>query len=123
MSGPKKVREIRQEGANIDVWEPEDGVSEIYVDGSMGISYSAGVVKVDFYITTGAAEENGVQIEQRLLKHHLVVPTAAWIEICTKWMAGMQSQKDTLLQLIDESRASIADALGEPQKSDGSEKK
>jgi hypothetical protein len=120
MSGRKKVGQTRQEGANFDVLEPEEGVPELFVDGNVGTALSAGVVKVDFFVITGSVEEDGTQIEQRLLKHRLVMSTVAWIEFCANSMAIMRSQKDELLQLIDEGRAKIAHALGETQeKPDG----
>lgn len=115
MSGRKKVGQIRQEGANFDILEPEEGVPELYVDGSVGIAMSAGVVKLDLFVTAGSVEKDGAQIDQRLLKYRLVMPIVAWVEFCANSMVSMRSQKNELLQIIDEGRVKIAHALGEPQ--------
>jgi hypothetical protein len=115
MNGRKKVREIRQEGTNCDILEPEEGIPELFVDGSVGIAMSAGVVKVDLFVSAGSVEEDGVQIDQRLLKYRLAMPMVAWVEFCANSMASMRSQKEELLQVIDEGRAKVAHALGEPQ--------
>lgn len=121
MSSPKKVRENRKEGANFDVSEPEDGVLEVYVDGVASTSLAIGMSKIDFYTVTGFVEKDGAQIEQRLVKYRVVMPAAAWIQSCANFVASMRLQKEGVLQGIDEAKAKIESALGEPQESDGSE--
>lgn len=121
MSGPKKVRENRKEGADFDVLEPEEGISEVYVDGIASTSLAVGMSKIDFYTVTGFVEKDGAQIEQRLLKYRVVMPAAAWIGSCANFVASMRSQKEEVLQGIDEAKARIESALGESKNTDGGE--
>lgn len=121
MSGPKKVRENRKEGANFDMLEPEEGIPEVYLDGIASTSLSVGMSKIDFYTVTGFVEKDGAQIEQRLSRYRVVMPAAAWIEFCANFTASMRSQKEEVLQGIDEAKARIENALGEAKKTDEDE--
>ena len=121
MSGPRKVRENRNEGANFDVLEPEGGIPEVYVDGVAATSLAVGMAKIDFSTVTGFTEKDGAQIEQRLLKYRIVMPAANWIQSCANFLERLRSQKEGVLQGIDEAKAKIESALGESKTTDGGE--
>ena len=82
---------------------------ELYVDGSAGAALGPAISRLDFHkvieVDLSAAEGGPLEIRQRHLS--IVIPTAALVEFLTKTLIGIQTNRENLLQLMEDSVKSV----------------
>ena len=118
MTGIRVIRSERTPEANYDVLETEAGPDEIYVDGFVGQSLSAVVVRTNLYSSIDAKHEGEMVVEQRLIKLRLVMPTHAFIDMCVKTLSSFRENETALKVALDQHRDVILKRLSavEPAK-------
>jgi hypothetical protein len=81
MEDRKPIASQRAPGASFDVFEPTDGVEEVYVDGFHTIAAGPGVAKLVLYSVSGLSESDEGPVESRTLKLRLAMPATALYQL------------------------------------------
>jgi hypothetical protein len=96
------VRSSREPNYTFDLFEPEEGIEELYVDGSVGMRFSPSNVKVDFYSLLDVRQENGTNVEERLVRIRLILPMDSWLEICENTLSAIRRDTGVISGALDQ---------------------
>lgn len=113
MEERRLVRSERSVEGNYDIFEIGAGPEEMYVDGFVGQSIGASVIRTDLYSAIGIKEEGEIAVEQRLLKLRLIVPTSVFVEMCVKTLAALKSNEAQMKGAFDATRDQILNYLSQ----------
>jgi hypothetical protein len=108
MAGPRKVASTREPGRAFDILEPEAGVSDVYVDGFAGMTFSSSVTKVGLYLSVTPVQDNDVTVEQRIINIRLTMPTVNFVEMCISALKSMNANRTLIEQALAEQNSKIA---------------
>ena len=123
MAGPRKVASTREPGRAFDILEPEAGVSDVYVDGFAGMTFSSSVTKVGLYLSVTPVQDNDVTVEQQIINIQLTMPTVNFVEMCISALKSMNANRTLIEQALAEQNSKIASWLNVIQSTDPRESK
>jgi len=93
MSNHRKV-EIRRDDAIFDLLIDEN-TNEVFVDGAAQFMVGPIVSKISFYSSAGLNEND---IEQRMTKLKIAIPTLAFVEFIAQTISNLELASDELLE-------------------------
>jgi hypothetical protein len=112
MVGSKRlVRTSREEKATFDLYEPEAGPLEVYVDGFSGGRSDASITRLDFHVTTGIHSEDNSVIEERTTRLRIIIPTEKWLETLSIFVRNARTNAGSFSAAMEQSQKRMHDAL------------
>ncbi|MEN8214976.1 MAG: hypothetical protein ABFS56_01070 [Pseudomonadota bacterium] len=113
MGDKEKIYESRDPGQMFDLYEPTSELTELYIDGVGQIMLGTTISKVSFYSVSGFKSEDDKQIEQRDVKHRIILPTKALLDFCLNTLMKLKGSAHQLEAGLDNDKNQIYHILGQ----------
>jgi len=114
-----KIFSSRSKGANFDVYEDIDRISEFRVDGLMNLMIGPSDAKLVFYTTRTIeqpdASSSGEPFEIRDINLKLSIPTRALLESCLNILNNVKVNESTMIKAHQDEEKKIRDVLNKIQ--------
>lgn len=107
----KSHRDDTGKTGNFDLYEPPEGIDEIYVDGFSFAIAGPITTKLDFFSSQPARDNEDENVELREIKIRLVLPTFVIIDMCRKILDVYAGNKIHIDQALDEMKSVVNGSL------------
>ena len=106
--GLRLVRSERLQHRSYDLLESEDGAPDIYVDGFGGQALSNAVSRIELFVIRDPKMEGDTLVEQRIIKHRLIMPTAVYVEMCAKTLGTFRKNEELIDNMAKDFREKVS---------------
>ena len=112
MKGFRKIDSSNEPGRLFDIFVPDEGPKETYVDGFHGATFSPSVSKIGLSTTVEVVQEpDRGGVEKRVVYHRLVVPTDNLLEFCMQILGEAAKNRTGIEQIFENQRLKVMRAL------------